>query len=231
MTIRHAASRFRRTSIDGWNGTAWVPNVAKGTLLTNARSLSDTESAAKVRGLLINPRFPLPVTYTVIRLGTSDEIYIVGRAVADIAKTPYSETLLVRKVNYVATLDSFTFGTASSGFPTNPIKNSLGTYYCDRENVSAAGLKESPTVKVADDLVILPAHTPVDSTMELAVFNSIGVRQGVYEVEVVYEAHGMIHCRCLVKKTPTIDNPAPVPSFLLDSKGYAILDTAQAAHF
>lgn len=193
MSLRHAANRFRRTPVAGWTGTAWVENVTRGAFMAGDRFISDREFGNKLRNLLTDPAEPLPDIYKVVRIDT--QIYLVARSSQDIAGVPYSTVVTLRRAYYTCTVEGFTSQVSASGMKSTAVRQTLGTYFCDRENITFASSKEFSTVKFGDEHVILPAGTAVTTANEILLD---GKR---YEVEEVFDFSGLKYCRCLAKPT------------------------------
>lgn len=195
MSLRHAANRFRKTPLAGWTGTAWVENVTRGAFIAGDRFISDREFGNKLRNVLLDPSTPLPDSYHVVKVGTdnTDQVYLVCRKSHDAADTIYSTTLTLRRAYYTCTIESFTSQTSASGMKTTPVRQTLGTFFCDRENITFAASKEFATVRFGDEHVILPADTPVTTSHEILIE---GKR---YEIEEVFDFNGLRYCRCIAK--------------------------------
>lgn len=191
MTLRHAANRFRRTWVDGWNGTAWVPKVTKGSLSSYIRPLSDNPLGMKLRNLLLDPDEPL--NYSVVRLSDTSEVYLVCNQAIDHANTIYSQIALLRRAAYTCDIYKSVAQVAASGFSTTPIRVLVGTYKCDRV-LTASLASPYPNLNLSEERVILPHSTLVTRDYEIVIENRI------YDVEDVYEEYGLTLCRCVVHK-------------------------------
>ena len=200
MSIPHAANRFRKTPIDGWDGTQWIPDVTRGSFVASQRFLSDRESDNKLRTILLSPDEPLPPEFAVIRVGGSDSIYLVGRTVEDAAESPYSLIMYIRRAYYQCSVLAFIQKTTASGLKVAPSKGSLGTFFCDRETVTSVASKEFDNVKFGDEVVVLPRGTPVNTT------NEILIGTVTYEVEQVYDMNGYRYCRSIARPTSSLDS-------------------------
>lgn len=195
MNLKHAANHFNRTWIDGYNGTTWVPNIVKVTLLPYDRFISERDFGVKRRHLLTNPDYPIPAIYPVIRFANKpDHVYLVARDNSDILATEYSQTVLIHRAFYTGQLITLTRSTAASGAVSAVTRTVTGTYYCDAENITFAASKEVPNIKFGDSVVVLPAGTQAFTTQEV----NIGNEQ--YEIEQVYQSVGLTYCRCITKR-------------------------------
>lgn len=201
MGIKHAANRFLRTPIDGWDGEQWLSDITQGSLRTSNRPEANNDSSVKLRNLLTSPDRPIPPNISLIRFGAPDNVYMVGRSSSDVSGSVYSTNVALRRAYYTCTIDTFISQKATSGMNTKPIRTAIGHYACDHEYVNASAAKDLPTIKFGDALVILPKRTFVDTTHEI----SIGT--DFYEVEATYEFSGLVYCRCVVKRTPSKDIP------------------------
>jgi hypothetical protein len=201
MSLKHAANRFRRTRVDGWDGTRWIEGVTRGTFMTNDRFISDREFGNKLRNLMIHPEQPLPPEISVVRIGGDENIFLVGRNSPDIKESVYSIIVTLRRAYYTCTVMAYSSQKAASGMKTAAVRTVVGEFHCDREHITFAASKEFPSVKFGDELVILPADTPVDTTNEIVIENKS------YEVEEIYDFSGLKYCRCIVRSTPRSDQP------------------------
>lgn len=201
MSIRHAANRFLKTKVDGWDGMRWHAGVTKGAMLAGDRFISDREFGNKLRNLLTDPKKPLPSEMKLVRVGADEHVFLVGRSGHDVIDKPYSTVVTLRRAYYVCEVIAFSSQKAASGMKTNTVKAVVGRYHCDREHITFAASKEFPTVKYGDEVVILPAETAVDTSNELLIGNKY------YEVEEVFDFSGLRYCRCVVKSTPSVDIP------------------------
>lgn len=199
MSLKHAANRFLRTPIDGWDGTQWLPNITQGNMLTGDRFISDREFGNKLRNLLVDPDKPIPPGISLIRIGPPTNVYMVGRSSYDIFGSVYSMVVSLRRAYYTCTVETFVSQTAASGAKTGSVRSTVGHFACDHENITFTGSRDFPTIKYGDEVVILPAGTPVDTTNEIAIGNNF------YEVQEIYDYAGLQYCRCIVKRTPRID--------------------------
>lgn len=193
MSIRHAANRFRTTPVDGWTGTAWKKAVARGSFFSSDRRISDRESDTTIRQMLFDPSEPLPSEYSVIRV--ADQVFLVGLRSEDIAVTKYSTVTHLRLAKYFGQIFNTSHQTAASGIRTNPTKTLVGTYYCDRENVTLLTSNEVQAVKYRDEIVRLPFDTQITTDSEIRISGES------YEVKEVYLSNGLKCCRCTVRKT------------------------------
>jgi hypothetical protein len=121
---------------------------------------------------------------------------MVGRSSEDVAAVSYSTLVTLRRAYYTGTIETFGSTITASGLKTTAARHVIGTYPCDRENITFAGSKEFPTVKFGDELVVLPKDAIVSTTNEIRIDNKC------YEVEEVYTFSGLIYCRCVVKANP-----------------------------
>lgn len=191
MALRHAANRFRKTWVDGWNGKTWIPKVARGSLSSYIRPLSDNPLGMKLRNFLLDPDEPL--IYSVVRISSTTETYLVCDQATDCADTIYSQVALLRRAAYACEVYKAVAQTAASGFSAASMRVLTGTYACDR--VSAASLASPyPNLNLSEERVILPADVLITRDHELVIENRI------YDVEDIYEEYGLTICRCVVHK-------------------------------
>ena len=197
MSLRHAANRFLRSQIDGWDGSQWVSNVTRGSLLAYDRTLSEEDYGSKLRNLLTDPE--CPVIHSAIRVG--QQVFLAGRQVPDTMGNPYSVTIGLRLVQYVCHVIAMNPVFNASGVKSKVTRASVGTYFCDRENNGSLPSDENRTLKFGEASIYLPAGTPVDNTNEI----QIGV--DFYKIEEVHDTNGYKRCLCIVNKTSRLDVP------------------------
>lgn len=200
MGLKHASNRFLKTTIHGWNGFEWVPEITKGSLMTASKEATETNFSTKLRSLVLNPDFPIPEDITLVRINDLEEVYMVGLSNTDVIVNRYSLVTALHKAYYHCTIAYFVKKIAASGAKTGAVRTSLGSYYCDRQDVATDVSKEA-TIRYGEELVILPRGTPVETSYEI----TIGTNY--YEVESVYDYAGFTYCRCMLKRTPRIDIP------------------------
>lgn len=193
MSIRHAANRFLKTSVHGWDGAAWQSNITRCSLLPNDRFISDREFGNKLRSILTNPSNPIPSNISLVKLGADAATYMVGRRSQDIRGSVYSELVSLRKAYYTGTITGFTTQTLASGMKASPVRTTLATTVCDREHVTFATSREYPGIRFGDEVVILPFDVPVNTSNEILISGKI------YEVQEVFVFSGLQYCRSIVR--------------------------------
>lgn len=194
MGLSKAANYFARTEIEGWSGTAWVPTGAKGALMPYDRFISEREFGLKRRFLLVDPAFPIPDAYKVIRFKGQTPVYMAGVINKDIQVDEYSHVQLLHAAAYTATLYNLVKAAAASGMAKTATLTAIGTYRCDVERVTYDKSLEFQGMRMSEAVVIFPAGTPV------TVDHEVKVDAIMYSVAEVYASAGFLYCRAIAKR-------------------------------
>lgn len=192
MNLKGAASYFARTKIDGWNGTSWDLDVARGTYETFDRFVSEREFGSKRRYILCNPDRSIPDTYKVVRL--SGEVFLLGVRNNDMQGSVYSHLFLLHRAPLQADLMQYTKTASASGVAGAATKTKIGTYHCDIERMSYMNSREFDAMRFSEMQVLLPSDCPVTIDHELKVGSYF------YEVEEVFPSSGFLACRTVRKR-------------------------------
>lgn len=194
MKLSRAANYFARTPIDGWNGSAWISDVARGALQPHDRFVSDREFGLKKRYVLVNPETPVPSQYTALRI--AGESYALGRVIKDVQVDPYSLVCLVISAPYqvqVITLTPTIYASGVAGAVTETVS---GTYWADIGRLTFTSSREAPGVRFSEVVITLPANCSLTGE------NEIKVGGAQYNVEEVYNDSGFVCCRATTKRVP-----------------------------
>lgn len=182
MDISEASKWFADTQLSGWNGTAWVPNIAKG----NFHS-SETDSIERT---FLTPKENAfnAVTYPVVR--TSDGlIWIVSFITNDYFIEDINKTYFLVESTGVAELYSKATTARASG-SAGPVTQTLqNTTWCRLERT---GSKESS--EFVDSIrglfeIALPHGTPINLDW------LVKTESHFYEVEEWYDDRFCIYLR------------------------------------
>jgi hypothetical protein len=192
MNLKGAASYFARTQIDGWNGSDWDLDIARGAYLPFDRFISEREFGNKRRHLLCNPDSSIPEDYKVVRL--NDEIFLLGVRNDDRQGSVYSHVFLLHRAPFQADLMEYTKTTAASGVAGSAVKTSVGVYHCDAERMSYMNSREFDAMRFSEMQILLPSNCPATIEHELKIGDYF------YEVEEVFPSSGFVACRAVRKK-------------------------------
>jgi hypothetical protein len=194
MDLRQASTYFITDTIDGWNGTAWVPAVTKGDLLPFDRFIADRDYVGLGRNLLLDPEDTALDLYSVIRL-VSGDIYLVGNQNFDIQNGVYSRVISVYRTQHQATLLGFVKTYSASGVAGAITRGNLGAYHCSIERVTFGASKEFDHTRLTESLISLPRECPVKTDNELQVGTDF------YNVLEVFDFQGFVRARATKKKS------------------------------
>lgn len=182
MSLCHAANRFRRTTIDGWNGTAWSTNIAKVSLPVS----HDISTGPIIRVMLTDPSSSIASNITAVRF--FGDIYMVGQSERVMAGSTYQISTTIRKAQDTAKVYGFTSTTAASGLKSKPVRTLTATHPCDLGPVTIQQSTEYPTVRFENRSIVFPKGTPITTNNELEIDDH------VYEISNVWEEAGMTYC-------------------------------------
>lgn len=182
MHVSEASLWFANESLDGWNGSAWVTEVAMGDFHTYDRFITERTFGAKKRIFLAPQSLSFdPATYPVVR--TSDgTVWIVVSDNADIKDDiTYEQGYLLVHAAYTADIIELTTTTLASGQQGDPVPTVVGTSVCDLERYTANSSDAFDTVTYGIYKIIVPSSVAVDTD------NEISIDGITYEVQEVYE--------------------------------------------
>lgn len=194
MGLKRAANFFARTPLFGWDGTKFVPTGAKGTFDPYDRFVSEREFGLKRRMLLVNPDAPIPAQFSVIKVGTTGPIYLLGWGNQDIYDdAPYSLVYLTCAATEMCQIVAMSKTPKASGMAFGVTESPVGTYHCVTERVTFNNSPNFSQVRISDSTVTLPFDCPVHSDHEIIV----GTQR--YVVQEDYKTAGFMQVRCQVK--------------------------------
>lgn len=195
MNLGKAATWFSDTKVSGWNGSAWVPNVAAVTMLPHDRFISEREFGNKRRYVLCAVESTGLEAYPVIRFDDVSQTYMVGSRNFDIQVDAYSKLFLLHQVQYTATLYQFSKTTTASGMAGTVTRQSLGNVFCDVERITSASSYEFQDTNFTSVVITLPRDSVADTDHELKVGSDY------YDIREAYASAGFRHCRAIRKKS------------------------------
>lgn len=195
MDLRRAANYFSDTTIQGWDGSAWVDTCVNCTLLPHDRFISEREFGNKRRYILVDPDTNVFDTYKVIRLAEMNLQYMVGVRNYDMRETAYSAVYLLHQAPCTGELMTFTKTMKASGMAGTAERSPAGTWYCDIERVTFSNSKEFDSIKFSEFSLILPADCPADTD------NEFQVGESFFDIRESYMSAGFRYCRALEKRS------------------------------
>ena len=195
MNLSIAASYFANTPVSGWNGTKWIPNVALICILPSDRFISVHEFDTNCQYALTDIATTALDTYPVIKIQTTNQVYLTGFKTNDVNGDQYSKFYLLRRADAQGDLITFAKTYAASGTAKSVTREVVGTYFCDVEHVTSSGSRVFKSSKFSDCLVFLPSDCPLETQHEIKVGNVY------YEVNDVFENSGFKMCRAIGKRS------------------------------
>lgn len=195
MDLSTAASYFCDTSVSGWNGTAWIPDIASLSILPSDRFISVHEFDTNCQYALIDVNSTGLDDFPVIRVQATGQIFLVGFRTNDVSGDRYSKFYLLRRADAIGTLYAFTKTFAASGMAKDATRQAVGEYFCDVEHVTSTPSRVFKGSKFGDSLLFLPSDCILETSSE------IKVGEVYYAVSDVYENSGFKVCRAIGKKS------------------------------
>lgn len=195
MNLGTAAAYFANTPISGWDGTAWVPNVALICILPSDRFISVHEFDTNCLYALTDVSTTALDTYTVIKVQATGQVFLTGFKTHDVSGDEYSKFYLLRRADSMGDLFSFTKTYAASGTAKGVTRQLVNTYHCDVEHVTSTPSRVFRASKFTDCLVFMPADCDLTTSHEIKVGSQF------FEVNDVYENSGFKMCRAIGKKS------------------------------
>ena len=113
--LKRAANYFAKTPLAGWNGTDWVSDVARITLLPSDRFISVHEFDTKGQYALTAVESTGLDDFSVVKIESTGQVFLVGLEVQDIQQDPYSKFYLLKRADKLAEIYQFTKTFAASG--------------------------------------------------------------------------------------------------------------------
>lgn len=194
MGLKRAANFFARTPIYGLVGSSFTDTGCTGALQPFDRFVSEREFGSKRRMLLVDPDNPIPEDITVIKIGSTGPIYLLGWMNRDIEHDDaYSFVYLIHMANEVTQLISLTKQVKASGMAGAVVDTIVGTWHCNSERITFNNSREFNEIRITDSTVTLPSDCPVTVDHELV----IDSRR--YVVQEVYNTSGLLQVRSQLK--------------------------------
>lgn len=192
MEVAEASRWFANTSVDGWNGTAWVKNIASGDFHAFDRFITERTFGAKKRVFHTPEEDKIDYdTYPIVRTADS-KIWIVSSDNADIEGTAaYAQSYLLLEASLQAQIIEHTTQTLASGAEGPDSETVLSTEYCDLERYSASNSDMFPNVAYGGYEITMHKGVAVDVEKELKI---LGI---YYEVKEVIPELLTTVCRCV----------------------------------
>ena len=166
MELSQAAGYFNTVPLDGWDGSAWVQDVAYGDFLTYDRFLGPRTFGHLQRmyhmpgdGSELHP-------YEVVRTPTG-EIYIVASYNYDFrGESPYATSFLLQQALYTAQVIEFSVTPAPSGIGGVRQDNVVATHFAHMERYTSQGSDEFDIVRYGTFIFTLPLAALADLSVD-----------------------------------------------------------------
>jgi len=182
VKLEQAASYFNTVAVEGWDGSAWVPGVAEGNLLTYDRFLGPRTFGHKQRMFLMGGDGAALVPYEAVRV-PGDIIYLVMSHNYDIKRSDiYATNFLLQQADFTAEIIEYQTTTAPSGLPGSKVEHTLGTFFVDVERYNSETSREFDDVRYETTIFTLPKSAESILTVD----HELKVSGTLYEVREVY---------------------------------------------
>ena len=183
MELSQAAGYFNSVPIDGWDGNAWVTNVAYGDFLTYDRFLGPRTFGHLQRMLHVEGDGAGVKPYEVVRTPTG-EMYIVSSFNHDFrGSTAYATSFLLQEAQYMAGLIEYTTTPATSGLGGTKSETIIQTYHCHMERYTSEASSEFDVVRYGTFIFTLP----LAALAQLSVDKELRVDGIDYEIKDVHQ--------------------------------------------
>ena len=169
MKLAQAAAWFNHTPLAGWDGSAWVPDIAWGSFQVYDRFISDREFGQKKRVFTCGDGEAIDSAYLAVR-SPDGNIYLVSSVNTDVQGTEvYNRTYMLMLAGFVADVYSVVTGTAPSGVARNATPVLDATLHCDLARYGASSSREVGDLRLTLHEVTLPASYPVTTSHYLVI--------------------------------------------------------------
>lgn len=195
MDIARAARWFARTSLEGWNGTTWKSNVARGDFHAFDRFITERTFGAKKRVFHTPQDYPIDTgTYPVVR-SVDGKVWIVTSDNVDVEwDQAYAHSYLLLEATLQCGIIEHTTETLASGAEGPKTETTVSTHYCDLERYSASNSDLFANVTYGGYEITM--HNGVTVTTD----NELKINGVYYEIKEVIPELLTTVCRCLKRK-------------------------------
>lgn len=162
--LSRAVGRFAKSTVSGWNGTAWVDTGLRGRLQVYDRFITERDFGQRKRILTLAGDVSLPSQYKVVRVGGSTTTYLVESALEDIDEnTTYCTTFALHEAPFQVQICKNTTTESKSGVKRNTALAVLATTWVDISRYSATDSKAFPLTDYTIYNVYFPPGTTLDT--------------------------------------------------------------------
>jgi len=167
MTLATVSDRLSTTPVEGWNGSAWVSDVAFCDFQVFDRFISARDFGQKKRTMYCGPSFLLPTTYRVIRL-LSSEVYIVTSTNMDIHKGLLTgATYFLTEASTQVDINSTVTTKSASGVITGSTTNTVSGVFADISRMGEISSHAMRSVKYSTHILTFPLGTVINEDDEV----------------------------------------------------------------
>lgn len=187
MKLEQAINHFSTVYVDGWDQTnqRWIPAVAKGSILTYDRFITERAFGQKKRIFQMSGSVGLPTAVSAIRDPYGNR-YMVGYMNPDIAHNEqYNTVYLIQRADYDAEVIEYVTEVAASGAAVGKTATVVTTMPVDLDKISTSRSSEFDTVYYSGFVATAPLSVPITTDNELRI-NDI-----MYDIQEVYESVGL----------------------------------------
>ena len=182
MELGQAAAYFNTVALEGWNGSAWVADVAKGNFLTYDRFLGPRTFGHKQRMFLMGNDGSELMPYEAVRI-PGGLIYLVMSYNHDIkGTTRYATSFLLQQADFIAEIIEYVTVDAPSGIPGSKTPTVIGTFFTDQERYNSEASREFDDVRYETTVFTLPKSAEPLLTVD----HELKVNNIMFEVKEVY---------------------------------------------
>ncbi len=182
MELGQAINHFAKDCLDGWDGSAWVPNIARGSILTYDRFISARDFGLKKRIFLTGRDTGQMDSFHVVR-ASDGSVYIKEskNIDTDCYQTGYANSYQLLRADYQADVLELSTTLSAAGTQSEAIRTLLVTHYCDIERISSRSASaDVPDISYPLTYIVLPGNADLSTDHELRVN---GILYNVKEVE------------------------------------------------
>lgn len=170
MDVSEAAEWFATVPMEGWDGSAWVSDVAFGDFHSYDRFVTERTFGAKKRIFLQPESKRLDTSlYSLVRTPDGTQWIVVADNPDIEGVSRYQSALLMVTAAYSADIIKFTTTTLASGQQSAPVPSVVGTTACDVDRFSIDRSDDFSTVVYGMVKVVLPGNVTVDTDHELLI--------------------------------------------------------------
>lgn len=186
MKLSMATNHFKRTALDGWDGTSWTLDAAYGDFHTYDRFISDRSFGQKKR-IFTTGNVPIPVDIQVLRMKNGTR-YMIGSFNADTEEQIYNYIYQLEEAPFdcdVIEIQSERLASGVAGTATEIVRAST---FCDVERVSSHQSKVFTDLKYVTYEITMPlamqSYVSADSILSIGL-SKYNVKEVSYQINLL----------------------------------------------